>query len=177
MISTEASPASGGESPPNSVTGIKRKHINYDDVDEGNAYQNDDDDPMKKGKTKASSSSEKVSTITDEGSPVKKARKGKKKKGGDDDGEKRLRRFRKHAPTSYLEIKERALSQRLTVINRERCGTDELPEEKVTIAGSTGNLYTVNIGLVPKCDCPHAKKGNQCKHIIYVSTADFSKLY
>jgi hypothetical protein len=40
---------------------------------------------------------------------VKKARKGKKKKDDDDDDnvEKRLRRFRKHAPTSYLEIKER----------------------------------------------------------------------
>jgi hypothetical protein len=44
------------------------------------------------------------------GSPVKKARKGKKKKGDDGDGEQRLRRFRKHAPALYLEIKERALS-------------------------------------------------------------------
>lgn len=36
------------------------------------------------------------------------------------------------------------------------------------VAGSTGNLYTVHIKQVPECDCPHAKKGNQCKHIIYV---------
>jgi hypothetical protein len=43
-----------------------------------------------------------------------------------------------------------------------------LPGEKVIVAGSTGNVYTVTIGLVPSCDCPHAKKGNQCKHIIYV---------
>jgi uncharacterized Zn finger protein len=21
---------------------------------------------------------------------------------------------------------------------------------------------------VPRCDCPHSKKGNQCKHIIFV---------
>lgn len=77
-------------------------------------------------------------------------------------------RFRQHAPQSYLEIKARALTQRFTVLNRERCGTDEVPEEKVTISGSTGNVYIVDVGLVPKCDCPHARKGNQCKHIIYV---------
>jgi hypothetical protein len=82
--------------------------------------------------------------------------------------EKRLRRHRARAPGSYLQIKERALTQRLTVLSRERCGTDEVPEEKVVIAGSTGNVYTVNVGLVPSCDCPHARKGNQCKHIVYI---------
>lgn len=81
---------------------------------------------------------------------------------------KRLRRHRARAPSSYLEVKSRALTQRLTVLLRERCGSDELPEEKVLIAGSTGNIYTINIGLVPSCDCPHAKKGNQCKHIVYI---------
>ncbi|KAJ4983600.1 SWIM zinc finger protein [Stagonosporopsis vannaccii] len=82
--------------------------------------------------------------------------------------EKRLRRHRAHAPNSYVEVKNRALTQRLTVLFRERYGTDELPEEKVVIAGSTGNVYTVNVGLEPRCDCPHAKKGNQCKHIVYI---------
>ncbi|KAJ4365220.1 hypothetical protein N0V83_008838 [Neocucurbitaria cava] len=82
--------------------------------------------------------------------------------------EKRLRRFRPNAPQSYLGVKERALTQRLTVLSRERSGTDEVPREKVVIAGSTGNVYTVNISLTPSCDCPHAEKGNQCKHIIYV---------
>ncbi|KAH7359982.1 hypothetical protein BKA66DRAFT_471523 [Pyrenochaeta sp. MPI-SDFR-AT-0127] len=82
--------------------------------------------------------------------------------------EKRLRRFRPRPPQSYLEVKERALTQRLTVLSRERRGSDDVPEEKVVIAGSTGNVYTVSIGLVPSCDCPHARKGNQCKHIIYV---------
>jgi hypothetical protein len=43
-----------------------------------------------------------------------------------------------------------------------------VPEEKVLIAGTTGNIYTVHIGQIPTCNCPHAKKGNQCKHIIYV---------
>lgn len=84
------------------------------------------------------------------------------------EGEKRLRRYRDHAPHSYLEVKARALSQRLTVISRERVGTNDVPEERVIMAGSTGNIYTQQIGLVPSCDCPHAKKKNQCKHIIYV---------
>lgn len=95
----------------------------------------------------------------------------KRKAKGDSDAphmEKRLRRHRARAPSSYLEVKGRALTQRLTVLSRERCGTDELPEEKVVMAGSTGNVYTVNVGLIPSCDCPHAKKGNQCKHIVYV---------
>jgi hypothetical protein len=94
----------------------------------------------------------------------------KKKAVGDKgkDEEKRMRRFRAAAPKSYLEIKARALSQRLSVISRERVGTDEAPEEKVMMAGSTGNVYTQHIGHLPSCDCPHAKKGNQCKHIIYV---------
>ncbi|OSS51808.1 hypothetical protein B5807_03658 [Epicoccum nigrum] len=100
--------------------------------------------------------------------PLKKTR--KKAKGINDEPpeEKRLRRYRAHAPGSYLEVRNRALTQRLTVLSRERCGTEELPEERVVIAGSTGNVYTVNVGLMPSCDCPHAKKGNQCKHIIYI---------
>lgn len=42
--------------------------------------------------------------------------------------------------------------------------------EKVQIVGTTGNLYEVVIGLVPRCTCPDSQKGNQCKHIIYVSS-------
>ena len=82
--------------------------------------------------------------------------------------EKRARIFRKWAPQSYLNVKERALTQRLTVLSRQRCGSRDMPEEKVTIAGSTGNVYTVSINLIPSCNCPHARKGNQCKHIVYV---------
>lgn len=100
----------------------------------------------------------------------KKAPAQKKTKRGPDEPvqEKRARMFRKKAPQSYLTVKERALTQRLTVLSRERCGSDDVPEESVTIAGSTGNIYTVSIGLIPSCDCPHAKKGHQCKHVVYV---------
>ena len=67
-----------------------------------------------------------------------------------------------------MAVKDRALTQRLTVLSRERHGSEEVPEEEVVIVGSTGNVYTVNIGVIPGCDCPHANKGNQCKHVIYV---------
>lgn len=86
----------------------------------------------------------------------------------------RLRRHRHQAPQSYNTIKQRALTQRLTVMGRERCGSEHTPEEKVSIAGTTGNLYTVHVKLEPSCDCPHANQGNQCKHIIFVGP--FSKL-
>jgi len=54
------------------------------------------------------------------------------------------------------------------VIDRTRSGTEEAPEETVDIAGTTGNIYNVNIGNLPTCTCQDNQKGNQCKHIIYV---------
>jgi hypothetical protein len=82
--------------------------------------------------------------------------------------EKRLRRFRAQPPQSLYDIYDRATTQRFFVLKRTRTGTDGCPGEVVELTGSTGNVYTVTIGLVPGCDCPHAKKGNQCKHIIFV---------
>ena len=55
------------------------------------------------------------------------------------------------------------------VIARTRGGTEDIPEEAVDIAGTTGNVYTVTINKTPDCTCPYAKKGHQCKHIVYVS--------
>jgi len=88
--------------------------------------------------------------------------------------EKRLRQFRSHPPQNYLERLERAVSQRMFLIDRERKisagGTHE--EEVFGIAGTTGNIYQVTISKKPSCTCPDAsQKGNQCKHIIYVSTS------
>ena len=54
------------------------------------------------------------------------------------------------------------------MLKRTRCGTPESPEELVELAGSTGNVYTIVIARRPACDCPHALKGNQCKHVLYV---------
>ncbi|KAF2035402.1 hypothetical protein EK21DRAFT_106937 [Setomelanomma holmii] len=142
----------------------KRKTTSYAE-DDGNApfnYQS----PPKKSK-KAAKQNEVVDLTAD--SPKKSSPKKKGKRASNQSmEEKRLRRYRAAPPQSYLEIKGRAMTQRLTVLSRERCGTDELPEEKVVMGGSTGNVYTQKIGLVPSCDCPHAMKGHQCKHIIYV---------
>lgn len=82
--------------------------------------------------------------------------------------EKRLRRFRAKAPVSFSEIYNRATTQRFYVITRTRTGTHDCPEEIVEMTGSTGNIYTVVIARQPTCDCPHAQKGNQCKHWLYV---------
>ncbi|KAF2759768.1 hypothetical protein EJ05DRAFT_308944 [Pseudovirgaria hyperparasitica] len=94
-------------------------------------------------------------------SPKKKAKK------RDTAEEKRLRRWREKPPRSYWEIRDRALTQRMFVVDRERIA-GEIPEEVIDLAGTSGNIYTIRIGLVPSCNCPHARKGNQCKHIIYV---------
>ena len=138
-------------------------YIEYGEDDDLNAHL-DHQSPVKR--TKKATTAPEVGLIED--APKKTRR--KKTKGGSDapSEEKRLRRHRARAPGSYLEIKNRALTQRLTVLSRERCGTDEVPEERVVTAGSTGNVYTVHVGLIPSCDCPHAKKGNQCKHIVYI---------
>jgi hypothetical protein len=142
----------------------KRKTTTYAD-DINNAPFDYQSTPEKANKSK---STPEVIDLTADSPKIAPARK-RGKHGTDAPAEeKRARLFRKKAPQSYMAVKERALTQRLTVLSRERCGSDHVPEEKVIVAGSTGNVYTVSIGLVPSCDCPHAKKGHQCKHIIYV---------
>jgi hypothetical protein len=142
----------------------KRKQISYDyDDSDADDATCDDNTTSKKVKTH-----DDITILSDNSKKSSEKKNQSDGNGKAKDEEKRLRRFRPRAPQSYLEIKARALTQRLTVLNRERCGTDEVPEEKVVMAGSTGNVYTQHICQVPSCDCPHAKKGNQCKHIIYV---------
>lgn len=95
--------------------------------------------------------------------PIKKSNKPKQH------GEKRLRRWRAHAPSAYRDVRERALTQRMFVLDRQRAESDpESPSETISLAGTTGNIYTITVDKVPTCDCPHARKGNQCKHIVYV---------
>lgn len=53
------------------------------------------------------------------------------------------------------------------VLNRKRLDKGPFPSEDIELVGSTGNVYTVTIGLEPKCTCPDYLKGNQCKHIVY----------
>lgn len=134
----------------------KRKRYNHD----GDSHAPDDSfvqSTSKKSKVKV----KEEETSGTEKSPTK--RKGKQPKKAAE--EKRKKQFRKTAPQSYLQAKERALTQRFAVMKRER-SESEL-KETVQIAGTTGNVYTILIQDVPDCDCPHSRKGNQCKHIIY----------
>ncbi|KAJ5907903.1 hypothetical protein N7495_000585 [Penicillium taxi] len=95
-----------------------------------------------------------------------------------DKEEKRARRFRSHAPQSFLERLDRIRVQRMFVVAHQvqiqsQASADEnanqgVPEFYFTMVGTTGNIYKVTIGKVPTCDCPDGEKGNQCKHICYV---------
>ncbi|KAG5914786.1 hypothetical protein E4U53_004594 [Claviceps sorghi] len=82
--------------------------------------------------------------------------------------EKRMRRHRSSPPRAFHDVYQRALGQRFYVLRRSRGGTEECPEETCDVAGSTGNVYTVEIGRTPRCTCPHALRDNHCKHIIYI---------
>lgn len=85
------------------------------------------------------------------------------------DEEKRLKRWRKKAPQAWLDVRDRALTQRMFVLDRTRVESNsEHLIEIISLAGTTGNVYTITVDKVPSCDCPHARKGNQCKHIAYV---------
>ncbi|CBX92206.1 hypothetical protein IAQ61_000384 [Plenodomus lingam] len=141
----------------------KRKSVASPEGDEDVAHASQST-PQRAKKTKRAPEIIDLTASSPEPSPRKRA----KRNSDAPVEEKRLRQFRTRAPQSYLVVKERALTQRLTVLSRERCGTEDIPQERVRIAGSTGNVYTVRIDLTPRCDCPHALKGNQCKHVVYV---------
>lgn len=83
----------------------------------GGAYQQPidltgDSPPKKRGKRKA------VVAEEEEAQPAK------KKKSKPKDEEKRLKRWRPKAPISYGEIRDRALTQRMFVVDRERHAPD-----------------------------------------------------
>ncbi|KAL7621761.1 hypothetical protein AAE478_009088 [Parahypoxylon ruwenzoriense] len=77
-------------------------------------------------------------------------------------------RFRARPPQNFHVVYERATSQRFYVLGRTRAGTAHCPEESVELTGSTGNIYFVHVARLPTCTCPHASKGHQCKHVLYV---------
>jgi hypothetical protein len=86
--------------------------------------------------------------------------------------EKRLLEFRERPPYKFQDRLARAISEPMFLLDRERKlngdGTHEV--EKFDMAGTTGNIYEVTIDKKPKCTCMDARiRGNQCKHIIYVS--------
>lgn len=128
-----------------------------------------DSQPKKRAATASSAKKGKTEDAKPQEKPTASASSAKKGKAtGGKSQEKRQRQFRPKPPQSFFDISERALSQRFFVLDRQRVGTDDCPGETVELTGSTGNVYTVNIGLKPTCNCPHAGKGHQCKHLVFV---------
>ncbi|RAH74619.1 uncharacterized protein BO66DRAFT_388091 [Aspergillus aculeatinus CBS 121060] len=95
-------------------------------------------------------------------------RPGKKPRAQAPSEERRERRFRPHAPVSFKERAARAMSQRMFIVGHTVNLVDGFLNMSFDIVGTTGNIYKTTIGKVPTCDCPDARKGNQCKHICYV---------
>ena len=104
--------------------------------------------------------------LTEDSIPTKD--KGKKAASVPTQKEKRLRRHRDKPVGSFTQRLERAQSQRMFVIERTPGGDIDCPEETIAMAGTTGNVYNVSINKIPSCTCPDNRKGNQCKHIVYV---------
>ncbi|KAF5323878.1 hypothetical protein D9611_008410 [Ephemerocybe angulata] len=101
--------------------------------------------------------------------PKKKAAtKGKKKDPNTPVPEKRGAMFKSSCPQNIRERLERVRTQTFYMVDRRR-NDGELREE-FSVLGSTGNVYTVKIDKLPSCDCPDARKGNHCKHILFILT-------
>nr|CAG8536198.1 4169_t:CDS:2 [Entrophospora candida] len=80
--------------------------------------------------------------------------------------EKRLAKFRPSCSMKVKERIERAMSQRMFLVDRSE--VNELHHEFVVL-GSVGNVYNIEISTLPKCNCPDfAVNGNFCKHILFV---------
>jgi hypothetical protein len=73
----------------------------------------------------------------------------RKRKAAPDDGEeKRLKRYRDHAPQSFMIKWERVMMQRIFMLERSGRKDGALSED-FSVLGSTGNVYVVNISQVP----------------------------
>lgn len=90
----------------------------------------------------------------------------KKKKEKKNNPEKRLSKFRAQPNQDTLARIERALSQRLYLVDRH-VGEDR-QQQKFAVLGSTGNIYDVVIRQLPSCTCPDNARDKLCKHILFV---------
>ncbi|CAJ1452908.1 unnamed protein product [Effrenium voratum] len=62
---------------------------------------------------------------------------------------------------------DRALMQRLYLLQMQR--QDGGRGATFKVLGSTGNVYTVDFGIRPGCDCPDFLKGRGlCKHVLFI---------
>ena len=97
--------------------------------------------------------------------------------------ERRLRPYRYRAPQSIMVKHERVMTQRMFLVERSGRKNEAL-EEEFSVLGSTGNVYNVNVRLIPRCShpsssrryeadnsctCPDFMKNRvHCKHILFV---------
>ena len=83
--------------------------------------------------------------------------------------EKRAAVFRSQPNADVRARIGRALEQRLYLVDQRDVTsmTSGLCREYVVL-GSTGNVYTVQIGMIPSCNCPDCSRGHLCKHILFV---------
>nr|CAG8445583.1 15784_t:CDS:10 [Entrophospora candida] len=81
-------------------------------------------------------------------------------------GEKRLAMIRRSCSMKVKERIERAMSQRMFLVDRSEVSESY---HKFVVLGSIGNVYNVEISTLPKCSCPDfSRGGNLCKHILFV---------
>lgn len=120
--------------------------------------------------------------------PSKSTPRRRKPKNADDatpSPEKRLKRYRDHPPQSVMVKHERVMTQRMFLVERSGRANGAL-EEDFSVLGSTGNVYIVNVSMVPtytpplhlflrswwadcRCTCPDFLKNQvHCKHILFV---------
>jgi hypothetical protein len=82
--------------------------------------------------------------------------------------EKRAARTRSFMNRDTMIRVDRALTQRLYLLNQIDISTPGNLGRKYDVLGSTGNVYEVEISRVPSCNCPDSARGNLCKHILFV---------
>jgi len=85
--------------------------------------------------------------------------------------EKRLKRFRSKPTIAIGSRIERAIQQRLFLVevsSSTTCPHHGGPSITLNVLGSTGNVYEVTISKIPRCNCPDHTRGNLCKHLLFV---------
>lgn len=81
--------------------------------------------------------------------------------------ERRQARYVKRPSWACEQRIERALEQRLYLLNVER--HPDGVGATFAVLGSTGNVYTVELAQKPTCNCPDALKGRGlCKHVLFI---------
>eukprot|EP01035_Chromulina_nebulosa_P033530 gene33530-44898_t len=138
--------------------GKRRRRKRFQEEDEPSAVDETRNDTFNE------TSSSAIDTI-DTTTIIKKKRVKKNIIEEDESGEKRLRRFRASVPAGTKDRIKRALSQRMFLIDSK---INSEVERSYKVLGSTGNVYDVDIGTIPKCSCPDFLKGNLCKHVVFV---------